>query len=118
MPIQDNVVHFPCEEETWRAVKALLCEIKVYSTDKNCDLEQLAVLHQQSVNICQGMEEFTPFGNCLFYGLVKFLRKYASSEERSQFLRTTLPTIIDLTLQLEHVIPQDGLQYSRQQESE
>ncbi|KAL5004025.1 hypothetical protein ScPMuIL_017481 [Solemya velum] len=118
MPVPDGVVHFPCEEEIWPTVKHLLCNIKEYCSDENnFNLEQLAVLHQQAVNVCHGVEELTPFGNCLFYGLVKFLRKYASSEEKRQFLGTILPTIIDLSLQLEHVIPRDGLKYSRQQES-
>ncbi|KAJ8311230.1 hypothetical protein KUTeg_011216 [Tegillarca granosa] len=112
-----NYVEFPCEKSTWPQVRELLEDLKNVAQHQNCNLEELAKAHQVVVNINSQKEHrgAIDFGSSTFYGLVKFLKKYASHEERRLFLQSTLPAIIDLALEIPNVIPFDGLMYSRQQ---
>ncbi|KAK3092578.1 hypothetical protein FSP39_004576 [Pinctada imbricata] len=54
-------------------------------------------------------------GLTTLHGLVKFFKKYASNEEKRKFLQSTLPGIIDLVLELQNVLPPEGLAIARQQ---
>ena len=86
---------------------------------QNCELSKIAEAHQALVDINQGLGETTPsYGNCLLYGLVKYQRKYASAEDTARFLTVVLPTIIDLALKVETLLPTDGITICPQQKGE
>ena len=55
------------------------------------------------------------WGSSLYYGLVKYMKKHASEEERVHFLKKTFPTIIDLALKVERLLPTEGIVISEQQ---
>ena len=55
------------------------------------------------------------WGSSVFYGLVKYLRKHTSTEERGHFLKETFPAIIDLGLMIETLLPTEGIVISEQQ---
>ena len=83
----------------------------------NCDLKKLAECHQRIYNTNLGHMEQPDiqWGSSVFYGLVKYLRKHASSEEREHFLKETFPAIIDLGLMIETLLPTEGIVISEQQ---
>ncbi|XP_069104983.1 uro-adherence factor A-like [Argopecten irradians] len=112
-----DTVQFPCERETWQVVQALLGNLKNLSQSLQGDLKELCKEHQTIVDISNGLgdTEETSWGECILYGLVKFLKKQASKEERRVFLQSTFPAIIDLALDHPNVIPAQGIPYSKQQ---
>lgn len=105
-------------KETWQVVEGLLGNLKNLSQSPHCELKELAKEHETIVNISNGYGDLMDvrWGECTLYGLVKYLKKQASREERRVFLQSTFPAIIDLALDHPNVIPEDGLRYSRQQQ--
>ena len=58
------------------------------------------------------------WGSSVYYGLVKYLRKHVTSEEREHFLKETFPSIIELALRIETLLPTEGIVISEQQSGE
>ncbi|XP_033761051.1 LOW QUALITY PROTEIN: uncharacterized protein LOC117342872 [Pecten maximus] len=114
-----DTVQFPCQRGTWQVVQALLGNLKNLSQSLQGDLKELCKEHQAIVDISNGLGETeeTHWGECILYGLVKFLKKQANKEERRVFLQSTFPAIIDLALDHPNVIPAKGIAYSKQQQA-
>ena len=83
----------------------------------NCDLTKLAECHQRifNTNIGQVGKPDVSWGNCILYGLIKYLRKPSKSEEKEHFLKVTFPAIIELALKVETLLPTEGIVISEQQ---
>ena len=110
-------VEFPCQKPTWNQVRNLLETLKDVAQQPNCDLQQLAVHHQKVVDCNEGFvdPEDVGYGHTTLYGFVKYLKKYASADERRRFLQSTLPAIIDLVLELPNNLPPEGVAVAAQQ---
>ena len=83
----------------------------------NCDLTKLVECHQRiyNTNIGQIEQPDVHWGSSTYYGLVKYLRKHASNEDRDHFLKVTFPSIIELALKVETLLPTEGIVISEQQ---
>ncbi|OWF51527.1 uncharacterized protein LOC110449053 [Mizuhopecten yessoensis] len=114
-----GTIEFPCARGPWQVVHALLADLKNLSQALQGDLKELCKEHQTIVDISNGLgdTEETHWGECALYGLVKYLKKQASKEERRLFLQSTFPAIIDLALDHPNVIPPQGIAYSKQQKA-
>lgn len=55
------------------------------------------------------------WGDTVYYGLVKYFNKHSTTEEQRQFVKITFPSIIDLGLDIEALLPTDGIDISEQQ---
>ena len=86
----------------------------------NCDLTKLAECHQRifNTNIGQIGKPDVSWGNCILYGLIKYLRKPSKSDEKEHFLKVTFPAIIELALKVETLLPTEGIVISEQQVGE
>ncbi|XP_060606264.1 uncharacterized protein LOC132758593 [Ruditapes philippinarum] len=111
-------VLFPCDLDHWWRVKDKLHQLK-----KDCqlredfDVKTIAQDHQIVVDVNQGIfvTEHVNWGETVYYGLVKYFRKHATAEEQNQFVKITFPSIIDLALDIEALLPTDGIDISEQQ---
>ena len=103
-----------------RQLKLAYCHINSayeFISQDNCDLTKLAECHQRlyNTNLGQMEQPEVQWGSSIYYGLVKYLRKHASSEEREHFLKDTFPSIIELGLKIETLLPTEGIAISEQQ---
>ncbi|WAR27483.1 PARG1-like protein [Mya arenaria] len=71
------------------------------------DMQMIAVRHQTIVDINMGFpyQQPTSWENCIFSGLCKFFRKPDHVGELPKFISHTLPAIIDLAFDVEHILP-------------
>ncbi|WAR27440.1 PARG1-like protein [Mya arenaria] len=73
-------------------------------------MQMIAVRHQTIVDINMGFpyQQPTSWENCIFSGLCKFFRKPDHVGELPKFISHTLPAIIDLAFDVEHILPPEG----------
>ncbi|KAL3847294.1 hypothetical protein ACJMK2_018213 [Sinanodonta woodiana] len=111
-------VIFPCEHSSWHIVKEQLLLLRELSFQDGCDLERLAELHHMAYDVMHASGDYVEnsSGNSIMYGLMRFLSKHASMEERELFLKSTFPGVIDLALKIKDLIQPDGVDCSIQQQ--
>lgn len=114
-------VLFPCDIAHWWVVKDKLHELKDNCLEKeDFDLRDIAEYHQIIVDTVQGISrtEHLKWGETIYYGLVKYFQKHATADEKSQFVKITFPSIVELGLELEALLPTDGIDINEQQKGE
>lgn len=107
-------VLLPCDLETWPLVQGALSRLRKVSSvsDITPILDHVhALIHGNSNKRAVGGRS----GVSVFAGLVHFLVDIATEQEREEFLRRTLPAIVDLALALGDLKPAEGFYYCIQQ---
>ncbi|XP_052784213.1 uncharacterized protein LOC128220022 [Mya arenaria] len=113
-------VVFPCDQECWWMVKDNLASLRHDCVQGLVDMQMIAVRHQTIVDINMGFpyQQPTSWENCIFSGLCKFFRKPDHVGELPKFISHTLPAIIDLAFDVEHILPPEGVAISVQQKGD
>lgn len=88
----------------------------IYLQD-NFDVKDVAEAHQIVVDKVQGISitEEVYWGDTVYCGLVKYFQNHATTAENIQFVKKTFPSIIDLGLEVEALLPTDGIDINEQQ---
>jgi poly(ADP-ribose) glycohydrolase len=107
------LVMLPCDLPWWDSVKKHLKRIS--NTKNTLELiEGMQKIHD-ICNVSLDPEEDTTDPDT-FVGFLNFLDNDLTSEERSNFLNKTLPSIVKRALKLKENKPKDGLHFSLQQQ--
>ncbi|XP_052245457.1 uncharacterized protein LOC127854454 isoform X2 [Dreissena polymorpha] len=108
---------FPCDHPYWWIIKDKLISLRNDCLQHHLDMQSLAVRHQSMVDFSKDCSDRPPkpWYKTLFAGLCKYFDQAAHVAELPTFLVETFPAIIDLALEIEILLPTEGISISSQQ---